>query len=492
VNESKIATSRLGLCGSPSRGARSVVTAAASLLAALLVAGSSRLPAQESATPVDMSFADARPILDVLPAGRLPPELGTLPSAARETAWPAWVRQHDMEIRSRLDRGDEDSIVNLLLFGVTFTSRTRLREADILRLAAAGRGEELLQSPLVQGRIDDLAAAMTSSADNERLEFARRVAERRAGKLGAGGGLRTFLSEITARVLRDYDAYSETQRRPDGSSADTRPAGQATLFRARGLASDTSIFPDFGVEKALGTMKASGVLHGPVRRVAIVGPGLDFTDRREGYDFYPQQTLQPFAILDTLIRLRLGSAAETETTTFDVSPRINGHLESARQRARERGSYTLQLPQNPDAGWVDELSAYWARFGSAVGAAIPGLTPPPGDGQPRVRAVRVRPEVVLKITPQDIDIVLQRLAPLNPGEHFDVILATNVLIYYDLFEQSLALKNIAGMLRPGGLFVTNGPVIEVPSTPLTFAGTLEVKYTTRVNGIDRLSWYSRN
>ena len=35
--------------------------------------------------------------------------------------------------------------------------------------------------------------------------------------------------------------------------------------------------------------------------------------------------------------------------------------------------------------------------------------------------------------------MLQRLAPLAPEEKFDLIVATNILIYYDVFEQSLAL-----------------------------------------------------
>ena len=45
---------------------------------------------------------------------------------------------------------------------------------------------------------------------------------------------------------------------------------------------------------------------GSVRRVALIGPGLDFTDKAEGYDFYPPQTIQPFALLDSLVRLGLG------------------------------------------------------------------------------------------------------------------------------------------------------------------------------------------
>ena len=38
---------------------------------------------------------------------------------------------------------------------------------------------------------------------------------------------------------------------------------------------------------------------------------------------------------------------------------------------------------------------------------------------------------------------------LDPRERFDLIIATNVLVYYDVFEQSLALANLATMMRRG-------------------------------------------
>src|SRR5438552_3007486 len=65
----------------------------------------------------------------------------------------------------------------------------------------------------------------------------------------------------------------------------------------------------------------------------------------------------------------------------------------------------------------------------------------------------------MTIVPRDLNIVLQRPEPLAPNERFDLIVATNILIYYDVFEQSLALSNVARMLRPGASFsrTTNPP-----------------------------------
>jgi chemotaxis methyl-accepting protein methylase len=57
----------------------------------------------------------------------------------------------------------------------------------------------------------------------------------------------------------------------------------------------------------------------------------------------------------------------------------------------------------------------------------------------------------------DLDIVAQRF----DGPPFDLIVATNVLVYYSPFEQALALANIASMLRDGGWLLSNTVLPEV-------------------------------
>src|SRR5437867_8199756 len=60
-------------------------------------------------------FGEARPILTEL-AGTLPPELDKLTPAQIEAAWPGWIERRDGEIRARLEQGDEDTIVNWMMF----------------------------------------------------------------------------------------------------------------------------------------------------------------------------------------------------------------------------------------------------------------------------------------------------------------------------------------------------------------------------------------
>ena len=105
----------------------------------------------------------------------------------------------------------------------------------------------------------------------------------------------------------------------------------------------------------------------------------------------------------------------------------------------------------------------------------------------------MRPSVVLSVTSRDLNFVVQR-ADLAAADRFDLMLATNILLYYDVFEQSLAMANIAKMLRPGGLFLTNDRVFELPSSPLRSAGMTDVVYLEQPGASakgDRITWYRR-
>ena len=99
-----------------------------------------------------------------------------------------------------------------------------------------------------------------------------------------------------------------------------------------------------------------------------------------------------------------------------------------------------------------------------------------------------RPAIVAIVVPHDLNIVVERLGPAS--EPFDLILATNILVYYDPFEQALALANVSAMLRPGGVFVTNYAVS--PRSPLESpAGFVTTTFWDRQRNFDTLFWYRR-
>jgi len=271
-------------------------------------------------------------------------------------------------------------------------------------------------------------------------------------------------------------------------------AAKLTVFRDRGLSADTSIFIDLGIERALAAMKDAGALSaGDVRRVAIIGPGLDFTDKLEGYDFYPEQTIQPFALLDSLLRLDVAREGQIQLSAFDLSPRVLRHLNMARERARAGVAYPVVLPRNLDRAWTPDLVEYWRRMGNWVASDVKAAVPPVGAGHLEVRSLLVRPPIVLAVTPADLNIVTER-PEISDAERFDLVVATNILLYYDVFEQSLAAANIARMLRPGGFLLTNNRIFELPNSPLVGAGFTDATYMS-LPGIgetgDRVIWYQR-
>src|SRR5262249_7064353 len=165
----------------------------------------------------------------------------------------------------------------------------------------------------------------------------------------------------------------------------------------------------------------------------IIGPGLDFTDKQEGFDFYPTQTVQPFAVMDSLLRLGLTKSEVVEVDTLDLSPRILSHVEQAKQAAEKGRGYTIQLPKDPARGWNAELAAYWKDFGNQIGTPASPVAVPAALKGIELRAVRVRPEFVRRMKMFDVDIVLQR-ADLPVDGKFDLLIATNILVYYENFE----------------------------------------------------------
>ena len=180
---------------------------------------------------------------------------------------------------------------------------------------------------------------------------------------------------------------------------------------------DTDFRPNYAIEQALAEVKRRGLLKS-VKRVAIVGPGLDFTDKDSGFDYYPLQTLQPFALIDSLVRLRHGDEPRiSSVSVFDISPLILDHVSQATARARSRQPYTLQLVLDRTPAWNQPALNYWRRLGRAHWLE----RCQPNAGSRRrfrtwiARAVRIRPEIVTALDPRALNIVSQHVKP-RPGQ----------------------------------------------------------------------------
>jgi hypothetical protein len=416
-------------------------------------------------------YSDVQQVLAFLNDSRL----------ARPKAWREWVTAHDRDIRKRLLRGDEDTVVNWLLFGTSFTQQPKVF------LEVSATSDNLRR--LISSRTKDLISALASPDTNERIAFAR--------QLLAGQGYRFETSDEQARL--EQHLYAEVdrvvaERQQYQLREEAFPRGdvvaqimaESSLFRGRGLSLDTSILPSFAVEQALETMRDKGLLRpNGIRRVAIVGPGLDFADKNSGFDFYPVQTLQPFTSIDSLARLGLAAPSEIDLTTFDISNRVNDHILAIQRRAKAGAPNLLRLPLDPDSQWTPGLIRYWKSIGDQIGSEprLPRFSDV-GKGI-ELRGIDVRPQVVGRVTPIDFNVVTEKWT----GPPFDLVIATNVLVYYDKLDQLLAFASIEGMLRPGGFFLTNNAIVELPASRLRSAGVITVQYSPQQN--DHVFWYRR-
>ena len=442
-------------------------------------------------------FAEVRPILIEL-AGALPPELAKLGDSQLEAAWPAWIERHDREIRARLEQGDEDTIVNWLLFGTSFTAQPRALMGAVEGNTAADQEAILRRTvELISARLDDLIKALASPGTDERRLFARRFLEQKGFRFGTVAGRQAARDQLLGaimRVGREQEQIDQELGATSGGDSLVEFVKRSQLFRTRGLSLDTSLLPNYAIEQSLAAMKTQGLLKaGDLRRVAIVGPGLDFADKDIGFDFYPQQTLQPFAVLDSLRRLGLVPASGNhEIVLLDISPRVIDHVTRARTRAAKAGGYTLRLPLARTTEWLPEVRKYWQVFGDQIGAPAPASVPKPISDQAELRAVRVTPAAVQRMSVADFNIVTQRIDG-EVAEKFDLVIATNVFVYYDALEQALALANVEAMLKPGAFLLANFAAPQVRALTIRPVDTHTTVYGRGQDGaeniLDFLVWY---
>ena len=440
-------------------------------------------------------FAEAQLILSELKGG-LPPDLAGLTSAQLESSWPRWIERHDRDIRARLEQGDEDTIVNWMLFGTSFTSRPRA-VLGAVESGAAGDRELVLRRTieLISARIDDLLTALATPGNDERRLFARAFLERKGLRFATAtdrDAAREYLRAAVVRVANGQEQIDQELAATSGGDAKTEFVRRSRLFRMRGLSLDTSLLANYSVEQALAAMKARGLLApGGVRRVAIVGPGLDFADKDVGFDIYPQQTLQPFAVVDSLKRLGLAALSrDPEIVLLDISPRIVDHVTRARARAATSVGYTMNLPLAARTPWLPEVRMYWRTFGDQIGALVPATVSKTIADVAAMRTVRARPAVVQSMSVINLNIVTERL----DGEPFDLAIATNVFIYYDVLEQALAMSNIEAMLKPGAFLLANVSAPTLTSVTIRPVDTTTTRYTRAAAGaaesvFDFIVWY---
>ena len=457
------------------------------VIAGLLIDTS--LQGQSQRAPQYISLAEAESVINAYQE-KLPK---SLPAEALQDSksWHEFVAQRDRQVRARLQQGDLDTLANLLLFGTSYTRQPVITPALLSEISSGATQEQPAAWNIYSQRLHDLTVGLAGPGANQRLIYMRALVEKQGFHFRTAEDLdevQKFLATNLVRMLRDdrqFAAALETARKAD---AEAEFQSRSRVFQQRGISVDTTFLPNLAIEDALKQLKERGLLKsGSIERVAVVGPGLDVINKDVGFDFYPEQTIQPFAVMDTLLRLGLAKAGQVQVTTLDISANVNSHLKLARERAVQGTGYTVQLPLRADIHWTPGTVSYWQSFGSMIGKPVPPLAAPQGAGEAKVRAVRISPSHVTHVRPADLNVVLQRL-DLPQNERFDMVIGTNIFVYYDELEQALAEANIAKMLKPNGILLTNdalpagdGAAFEV----IDFSTTI---YSDRRADGDRIVW----
>jgi len=214
------------------------------------------------------SYASVKPVLDQ-PSDLLPAELRN----PTEAKWSVWSQRQDKAIRARLQQGDLDSMVNLLLYGTSFTKQPRIKVEALTEASKAG---------ILRARVDDLVAGLRNPGDNERLTFLNGLLRSQGIDPSSPGETGVFIYNNLGRVIQEIGILAkrgeEAKRltQPAQPDAVPDPAAifnwRAGLFQERGVSLDTGIFPNFSIEQALRDLKNRGVLReGQVARVAVRG-----------------------------------------------------------------------------------------------------------------------------------------------------------------------------------------------------------------------------
>jgi hypothetical protein len=176
---------------------------------------------------------------------------------------------------------------------------------------------------------------------------------------------------------------------------------------------------------------------------------------------------------------------------LDLNPAVNAHISTLARNGRAGRAYIVQLPKDASADWSPSAVAYWQHFGEILGRRVKPLPVPSALGGVTLRAVAIAPKYASRLAPLDLDIVAQT-ADLTKGEGFDLVVATNVLVYYERFQQGLAMANIARLMNPSGIFLCNTVLPAQHDPQLSYLGRRTVTYSeARGYGDDMVVYQKR-
>jgi len=394
--------------------------------------------AQQRTTARTISWDDVAPVHARLEAAGI-----------TKTSFAAHITNLQRTNARRVQEGDLDHLIFYVLQSTRFTKLSAIEPA-----VSAKRYAETHEIPdAVRARAAAFLRAVDGRGGDARLVYFRALARSAFPDADAREAL--LLREYVRVMKFVYEKEFVAQK------SDRRQAAVAELYRTRGLSTDTAVEAGFLVSDGLAVLRALDPSL-RIRRVLIVGPGLDLAPRTGLLDARAAESYQPWAVIDALLALGLSRVDDLEVTGADINPRVVRHIRGAAARPPAL-TFVSEIRQSHVVSLSDDFRAYFAGLGRQIGAADAGAPEGAIPAGHLAKVVRVRPAAARVLKAETVDIVTERLAAT-----FDLIVATNILPYFDDVELMLALTNIASMLSPRGVFLHNEarPIMEELTTAL--------------------------
>ena len=351
----------------------------------------------------------------------------------------------DREARQRVREGDLDHLIFYVLQSTHFTRLPPIEPAvsAMSRMREGVRTGSTAENPLavprdVDARIAAFLKAVDSKDRDPRLSYFRALlADARTPN--RHGYLQLHYSRAMSFIFTK-------------EFVSPKPDAVVQLYARRGLSTDTAVEAGYAVHAGLGVLKALEPSR-RIRRVLIVGPGIDLAPRTGMLETGPPESYQPWAVIDALVSLDLSRLDDLVVVGADINPRVVDHLRAARQ-APPRLSLVSGIGESETLTFLPDYREYFSTLGKAVGSIGAGAAAAAGHLS---KSVKVSPQATATLQAEPLNVVTERLET----EPFDLVIATNILPYFEKVELLLAISNIAGMLRPDGIFLHNDTRPEV-------------------------------
>ena len=245
----------------------------------------------------------------------------------------AFVEKTHADSLRRVREGDLDHLVFYALQSTHFTSLAPIEpalsaKALVDNLDAAGRdaflkGRPDIEPPIpqpVRQRVAALLRALDSPGSDSRLTYFQSLVQTTF----------TDRQKRQAGVLREYLRAMRFIYQKEFVAQRAGADAVAALYRTRGLSTDTAVEAGYVVYNGLGIVRALDPER-RIRRVLIVGPGLDLAPRTGLLEAGPPESYQPWAVIDALLALGLSRADDLQVVGADIN---SGSCSISRVRTR--------------------------------------------------------------------------------------------------------------------------------------------------------------